>query len=175
MSNDILKHETLIRQWFDSGNFQNVRLEIKDTSGNIPTDDYFVVKELTFEPNRLDQLWLQFYFAEGGAVGIGLENTSRISKRIGLPLSQRLVFVRGCEPLEIDPEKLIELLHAASSAAFNLRLLILPVFGLIAGDLEAIRPRESSSWNFLEYRYGNGLSKIFPDYFKKELKYEVWD
>lgn len=175
MNSDVLNIEVSIRQWFEAEDFKNVRLEIKDTSGDVSKDDYFVVKEMTFEPKRLDQLWAQLYFTEEGMIGVGLENTKRITKRLGLPFSGRSVFLRGCEPMAINSEKCLELLQAVSSAAFELRILTLPFFGLIGGSLEAIQPREISNWNFLEYRYRNDLSRIFPDYLKKELKYAVWD
>jgi hypothetical protein len=87
---------------------------------NEPYADYHVVHEIVVEPLSLDQLRIEFWVTDDGAVSVGLERRSRVAKFTGVKTS-RDTFIAGHEPVFVSPEYVRQLVDLVANGAFEAR------------------------------------------------------
>lgn len=88
---------------------------------NEPYADYRVAYEAVVEPMALDQLRIEFWVTEDGAVAVGLENRGRVAKFNGVKTPAPTTFITGHEPSPVSPDYVRQLVDLAANGAFEAR------------------------------------------------------
>ncbi|MCC8429680.1 hypothetical protein LJ725_11940 [Reyranella aquatilis] len=91
-------------------------------------DDYRVVYEVSFEPEKLYKARLEFWLTDSGHVSVGVETYTRLARRLSSPVVRRGM-ATGCEPGAISRDALVRLFRVVTHG--SLVMTVSTFFGVI--------------------------------------------
>ena len=119
----------LLSEWFATRHTTSVAFREETNPKNDPQDDYLIAYEAVFEPDSLDQAYVDIGVTPDGCVAIGFETRERIAARLGVK-NRRSGFASGHEPYPLSEQGLLAILDVIANGQIAIPTKVLPWIGL---------------------------------------------
>jgi hypothetical protein len=159
-----------LRNWVFNRGSRSISLKENTDPANDPHDDYKVVYEAQFNPERISQMKLELMLTDNGRIGVGLETRQRVAGRLNVR-NHRQGFAAGFEPLLLTSDELQLLLSIVSGGELVIRARVIPWYGLASTRVLLMSKREGAPDLFKKFYSASSLPSNLST---KTLTFEPW-
>lgn len=167
-----LENIKFVKDWFLTRQTSKVDLTEVECLSKDAGYESNILKEIRFKPQNPTELQAEFWFADDGLIGFGIERQQRVAKLVGIKL-QSLRFAGGKEPSPMSNETLRTLLTLVADGKISISMLHIPIVGLVSTRLIV----GENERHMLEASGFTGVDKYFTtrvNPIAKLLKFDRW-
>lgn len=161
-----------IKSWGNKEAFREVSIKEIETPEVDPNYESRISKEIKFEPKNPKALQLEFWIADNGFVGFGVDRLNRVAGIQGIQ-SESKRFVAGREPSCISLQVLEKIFTLVANGRVEVAIVSVPLFGIVSSSL-IISQEDLISLKKLGFQSVESHFKTHASSFARRIKFEPW-